>query len=103
MIGVIGPMALLGLSFAVLITPLTSTVMSSVEPTDEGLASGVNNTASRIAQLAGVAFAAGVASYASGYEIALLTAAFASAGGALVAGVTVPPTTAKNQRPAPAR
>ena len=89
-IGVIGPMVLLGLSFAVLITPLTSTVLSSVETKDEGLASGVNNTASRIAQLAGVAFAAGVASYASGYEIALLTAAFASAAGALVAGLTVP-------------
>jgi len=88
-IGVLGPMALLGLSFAVLITPLTATVMSSVDPKDEGLASGVNNTASRIAQLAGVAFAAGVASFASGYEIGLLAAAFASAGGAVVAAVTL--------------
>ncbi len=82
-------MTLLGLSFAILITPLTSTVLSSVEQKDEGLASGVNNTASRIAQLAGVAFAAGVASFASGYEIGLLAAAFASAGGAAVAAATL--------------
>ena len=62
-LGVLGPMALLGLSFAVLITPLTATVMSSVEENDEGLASGVNNTASRVAQLAGIALAAGLASF----------------------------------------
>jgi predicted MFS family arabinose efflux permease len=60
--GVIAPMALLGLSFAVLVAPLTASVMSSVERADEGLASGANNAASRIAQLAGVAMAAGVAS-----------------------------------------
>jgi EmrB/QacA subfamily drug resistance transporter len=102
-LGVVGPMALLGLSFAVLITPLTATVMSSVDRKDEGLASGVNNTASRIAQLAGVAFAAGVASFASGYEIGLLAAAFASTAGAAVAAVTVPPASAENQRPAPVR
>lgn len=102
-IGVIAPMALLGLSFAVLITPLTATVMSSIEQKDEGVASGVNNTASRVAQLAGAAFAAGVASFASGFAIGLLAAAFASAAGAGVAALTVPPMTAKNQRPAPAR
>ena len=34
--GVIGPMALLGLSFAVLVAPLTASVMSSVEDADEG-------------------------------------------------------------------
>ena len=57
--GVYGPMALLGLSFAVLVAPLTAAVMSSVEDSDEGLASGINNAASRIAQLVGVALAAG--------------------------------------------
>jgi predicted MFS family arabinose efflux permease len=95
-IGILGPMALLGLSFAVLITPLTATVMSSVEQNDEGLASGVNNTASRIAQLAGVALAAGVASFASGYEIGLFAAAFASAAGAAASAATVPRKTAKS-------
>jgi EmrB/QacA subfamily drug resistance transporter len=86
-VGVLAPMALLGLSFAVLITPLTATVMSSVEDKDEGLASGVNNAASRIAQLVGIAIAAGSASFASGYEIGLLAAAIASAGGAITAAV----------------
>ena len=102
-VGVLAPMTLLGLSFAVLITPLTATVLSSVEDKDEGLASGVNNTASRIAQLAGVALAAGVASFASGYAIGLFVAALASAGGAIIAAATVPSTTAKRQRPRPAR
>jgi predicted MFS family arabinose efflux permease len=67
-LGVIVPMTLLGLSFAVLVAPLTASVMSSVDQTDEGLASGINNAASGVAQLAGVALAAGVASFESGYE-----------------------------------
>jgi Na+/melibiose symporter-like transporter len=41
MLGVIVPMTLLGLSFAVLVAPLTASVMSSVDQTDEGLASGI--------------------------------------------------------------
>jgi len=88
-LGVLGPMALLGLSFAVLVAPLTASVMSSVEETDEGLASGINNAASRIAQLAGVALAAGVAPFAGGYQVGLCVAATASIGGALAAGVTL--------------
>lgn len=85
MLGVIGPMTLLGLSFAVLVAPLAASVMSSVDQADEGLASGVNHAASRVAQLAGVALAAGVASFASGYEIRLAVAAVASIGGAFTA------------------
>ena len=90
MVGVIGPMALLGLSFAVLVAPLTASVMSSVAQADEGLASGINNTASRIAQLAGVALAAGVASFAGGYEIGLTAAAVASIGGAFTVVAMMP-------------
>lgn len=90
MFGVIGPMTLLGLSFAVLVAPLTASVMSSVEQADEGLASGVNNAASRIAQLAGVALAAGVASFASGYQVGLITAAIASIAGALTVAAMRP-------------
>jgi EmrB/QacA subfamily drug resistance transporter len=91
MLGVIGPMALLGISFAVLVAPLTASVMSSVDQADEGLASGINNAASRIAQLAGVAAAAGVASFASGYEIGLGLAAAISLAGVVVVAATVPP------------
>jgi EmrB/QacA subfamily drug resistance transporter len=95
MLGVIGPMTLLGLSFAVLVAPLTASVMSSVDQADEGLASGINNAASRIAQLAGVALAAGVASFESGYEVGLAVAAATSIGGALTASMTPTSTAAK--------
>ena len=92
-VGVIGPMTLLGLSFAVLVAPLTASVISSVAQADEGLASGINNAASRIAQLAGVALAAGVASFASGYKVGLAVAAAVSVAGAVAVAATVPPTT----------
>jgi EmrB/QacA subfamily drug resistance transporter len=95
MLGVIGPMTLLGLSFAVLVAPLTASVMSSVDQADEGLASGINNAASRIAQLAGVALAAGVASFASGYQVGLAIAAATSIGGAFTALMTLTPAAAK--------
>lgn len=95
MLGVLGPMTLLGTSFAVLVAPLTASVMSSVDQTDEGLASGINNAASRIAQLAAVALAAGVASFASGYEVGLIVAAATSIGGAFTASITLTPATAK--------
>jgi EmrB/QacA subfamily drug resistance transporter len=88
MLGVIGPMTLLGLSFAVLVAPLTASVLSSVDQTDEGLASGINNAVSRIAQLAGAALAAGVASFASGYEVGLAIAAATSIGGTFTAAIT---------------
>ncbi|MGF1623840.1 MAG: MFS transporter [Alphaproteobacteria bacterium] len=88
--GVIAPMALLGLAFAVLVAPLTAAVMSSVDEADEGLASGINNAASRVAQLAGVALAGGVASFAAGYEAALAVAAITSIGGAAIVAATVP-------------
>jgi EmrB/QacA subfamily drug resistance transporter len=90
-IGVIGPMLLLGISFAVLVAPLTASVMSSVAEADEGLASGVNNTASRVAQLAGVATAAGLGSLAAGYQIGFAAAAAASAAGALTMASQAPP------------
>jgi predicted MFS family arabinose efflux permease len=84
--GVIIPQALLGLSFAVLVAPLTASVMSSVAQADEGLASGVNNAASRIAQLAGVAVAAGLGALTSGFQFGLAMAAVLSLAGAVAAG-----------------
>ena len=90
-LGVIAPMALLGISFALIAAPITASVLSSVEQADEGLASGINNAASRVAQLAGVALAAGLASFAFGYELGLAAAAAASLAGALAVAATVPP------------
>ncbi len=74
-VGVILPMGVLGVAFATLVAPLTATVMSSVPEHDEGLASGVNNAASRVAQLAGVAGAAALAVTASGFSLGLGVAA----------------------------
>jgi EmrB/QacA subfamily drug resistance transporter len=93
--GVIGPLGLLGVSFAALAAPLTASVMSSVEDTDEGLASGINNTATRIAQLAGIALAAGLASFGFGYQFGLGAAAAASLAGALTVAAMVPPAVPK--------
>lgn len=88
--GVIAPMALLGISFAVLVAPLTASVMSSLPDSDEGLASGINNAVSRVAQMAGVALAAGVASYSFGYQAGLLIAAVLSLMGAFYVAARVP-------------
>jgi EmrB/QacA subfamily drug resistance transporter len=90
MLGVIGPMTLLGLAFAAIAAPLTSAILSSVDQADEGLASGVNNAVSRIAQLAGVALAAGVAPWAFGYQAGLVTAAAASTAGSLAVAALLP-------------
>jgi hypothetical protein len=89
--GVIAPQALLGISFAVLVAPLTASVLSSVTSSDEGLASGINNAVSRVAQLAGVAIAAGLGALTSGRQWGLFAAATLSAAGALVTAVEVPP------------
>jgi hypothetical protein len=64
--------------------------MSSVKQADEGLASGINNAASRIAQLSGVAMAAGLGAIAAGYQVGLIAAAAASVAGALVMALLVP-------------
>jgi len=89
-LGVLAPMTLLGVSFAVLVAPLTAAVMSSVKDEDEGLASGVNNAVSRIAQLAGIALAAGVATYAAGFVASLMVAAVLSVVAAFTTAVMLP-------------
>ena len=96
-IGVIVPMTLLGIAFAVLVTPLTASVMSSVTDADEALASGVNNAVSRVAQLAGVALSAGVASYSSGYRAGLGAAAILTAAGAATIAAFPPPRPVKHR------
>jgi EmrB/QacA subfamily drug resistance transporter len=88
-LGVLAPMTLLGISFAVLVPPLTASVLSSVKDEDEGLASGVNNTVSRIAQLVGVALAAGLAS--AGYVTCLIIAAALCVAAAIVTPLMMPP------------
>jgi MFS family permease len=88
--GVIAPQVLLGISFAVLVAPLTASVLSSVTTSDEGLASGINNAISRVAQLAGVAVAAGLGTLSSGWQWGLFVAAALSAAGAVMTTLEVP-------------
>jgi EmrB/QacA subfamily drug resistance transporter len=95
--GVIAPMGLLGISLAVLVAPLTASVMSSVADADEGLASGINNAVSRVAQLAGVALSAGVASYAAGYQTGLVIGAVLAAAGAVSIAAMLPPAAHKHR------
>jgi EmrB/QacA subfamily drug resistance transporter len=88
--GVLAPMTLLGVSFAALVPPLTASVLSSVKDTDEGLASGVNNAVSRVAQLVGIALAAGLAPYAAGYFTCLVIAAALSTAAAFAIAAMLP-------------
>jgi len=90
LVGVLAPMALLGISFAVLVTPLTAEVLSSVPDAEEGLASGVNNAVSRIAMLAGIALAAGIAPYPFGYVVCMGVAALFSFAAAVIDAAMLP-------------
>lgn len=96
--GVIGPMAVLGVSFAALVAPLTASVLSSIGSADEGLASGVNNAVSRIAQLIGIALAAGAGSFAFGYQTSFVGAAALSIAAAATIAATVPAMSTKVER-----
>jgi MFS family permease len=88
--GVLAPQALLGISFAVLVAPLTASVLSSVTSSDEGLASGINNAMSRVAQLAGIAIAAGLGTLSSGWQWGMFAAGAPSAVGAVVTAHDAP-------------
>jgi len=104
----------MGLGLATTVAPLTSTALSAVEDRYAGVASGVNTTVARAAQLAAVAalpLAAGITGetyldpgeFSDGFHTAMLiTAALAAAGG-LIAFVGIRnPQRAPEVAPAPA-
>ncbi|HEX3563147.1 MAG TPA: MFS transporter, partial [Solirubrobacterales bacterium] len=85
-----------GVGLAAIITPITATVLASVDTRHAGIASGVNNSLSRLGQLLGVAalpLAAGLSgadfqsagAMADGFPIAMTVAGGASFAAALLA------------------
>ncbi|WP_369044834.1 MFS transporter [Sinomonas sp. P10A9] len=57
---VFGPMVLLGLGLAIMVAPLTATVLSAVPPGSEGVGSAVNNAVARIASLVAIGAAGAI-------------------------------------------
>jgi EmrB/QacA subfamily drug resistance transporter len=89
-----------GIGLAALITPITATVLASVDAQHSGIASAVNNALSRLGQMIAVAalpLAAGLsgsafedpASMAAGFPVAMTIAAAASFAAALLAWTTI--------------
>jgi predicted MFS family arabinose efflux permease len=74
-LGIYLPMGLAGLGFALIIPPLTATALSAAPDKLSGLASGVNNAASRTASMIGVALGAAFLAAGTGWPIVFVTAA----------------------------
>ena len=98
--GVMPSLVVFGVGLAAVITPITATVLASVDPRHAGIASGVNNVLSRIGQLLAVAvlpLVAGLsgadfrnaAAMADGFPIAMRVAAGASFAAAVLAWTTI--------------
>jgi EmrB/QacA subfamily drug resistance transporter len=87
-LGVLGPMAIVGLGMAAVVAPLSTAVMAAVDDAHAGTASGVNNAITRMAGLISVAAVGGLVAsvYAAGggmagFGIAAPGAAHADASG----------------------
>ncbi|MEZ5079901.1 MAG: MFS transporter [Thermoleophilia bacterium] len=94
-VGMLPGLAALGLGFALLVAPLTAAVLAAVADDDEGTASGINNTASRIAQLVG---AAGAAAIATASDEPLPLALWLCTGASAVAALVIWQTVSSNDR-----
>jgi EmrB/QacA subfamily drug resistance transporter len=98
--GVMPALIVFGVGLATIITPITATVLASVDARHAGIASGVNNSLSRLGQLLGVAalpLVAGLsgadfrsaAAMADGFPIAMTVAGGGSLAAALLAWTTI--------------
>ena len=97
---VLPSLAVFGAGLATLITPITATVLASVDASHSGIASAVNNALSRLGQMIAVAalpLAAGLsgtdfedpAKLAAGFPAAMIIAAGAAFAAALLAWTTI--------------
>ena len=97
---VLPSLAIFGAGLAALITPITATVLASVDARHSGIASAVNNALSRLGQMIAVAalpLAAGLSGadfedpvkLAAGFPVAMTIAAGASFAAALLAWTTI--------------
>jgi hypothetical protein len=98
--GVLPSLVVFGVGLAALITPITATVLASVDARHSGVASAVNNALSRLGQMVAVAvlpLVAGLsgasfsqpAKLAAGFPVAMRVAAGASFAAALLALITI--------------
>lgn len=74
--GVLPPMSLAGFGMSMVVAPLSTAVMASVQDTQTGVASGVNNAVSRAAGLVAVAAMGGI-----------VTRSYVNAGGTVAYGI----------------
>lgn len=109
-VDVLAPVALFGAGLALMVAPLTATVLDSAEDRHAGIASGINNAVARTAGLLAVAVipvAAGIAgddytdpgAFDAGYATAMVICAVLLVVGAVVAAVFVRRPLAAAQEP----
>ncbi|WP_285582126.1 MFS transporter [Actinoallomurus iriomotensis] len=88
-------LAVVGVGFGLAMSPLTGAAVSSVNPQDSGLASGVSSTARQIGAILGVAVLGAVvrtrqshgATFETGLDTAFLAAGVVTAAGAILTGL----------------
>jgi len=79
---------LFAIGLVLLVAPLTTTVMTSVEDSSSGIASGVNNAVSRIAGLVVIALL-GLAGTGNVYRFSMVLCAVFAAAAGIISFITI--------------